>query len=104
MTKYDQSLNECRRYFEAYCKDIDCYAGRHQKMPDQYQLYETQLRWMGWQAAWETASQCELRSDAAIRLPIVKNHIEFLKKESDDIKEKAAIERAKITKSKECQS
>ncbi len=47
-------LDECRQAFEDDCAGNDVYIGRHYKFPEQYQLYETQLRWMGFQAAWNT--------------------------------------------------
>jgi hypothetical protein len=40
-----------REAFEVDCENNEVYAGRHCKYPEQYQLYETQLRWMGWQSA-----------------------------------------------------
>jgi hypothetical protein len=40
-----------REAFEGDCANNEVYVGCHHKHPEQYQLYETQLRWMGWQAA-----------------------------------------------------
>ena len=40
-----------REAFEADCQRREVYTGRHREFSEQYQLYETQLRWMGWQAA-----------------------------------------------------
>jgi hypothetical protein len=40
-----------REAFEADCRNCEVYTGRHHEYPEQYRLYETQLRWMGWQAA-----------------------------------------------------
>lgn len=48
---------DCRTVFEYECKTNDVYIGRHHKFPEQYQLFETQLRWMGWQAAWAYKQQ-----------------------------------------------
>ncbi len=47
-------MDECRKAFEADCAKNDVCNIRHRKCPDQYQLYETQLRWMGFQSAWQT--------------------------------------------------
>lgn len=44
------AVDEKREAFEASCKKNEIYTARHHKYPEQYQLYETQLRWMGWQA------------------------------------------------------
>lgn len=45
--------DECREAFEAYCGANDLCNIRHPEYQDQYQLYETQLRWMGFQGAWK---------------------------------------------------
>ncbi len=52
MNTQNNNQDACRRAFEDDCALNYVYASRHHKYPDQYQLYETQLRWMGFQAAW----------------------------------------------------
>lgn len=53
------SLDECRKAFEDDCAENEVCIVRHPEFSEQYQLFETQLRWMGFQAAWNAHSMRE---------------------------------------------
>ncbi len=63
--KTDQPV-ECREAFEKFCDLNDIYRGRHKEWHDQYELQETQLRWMGFQAAWQSRPMRESGNDAEL--------------------------------------
>lgn len=49
-------MDNCREAFEKICRENDVATGRLPDYPDQYLIYDTQLRWMGFQSAWEILS------------------------------------------------